>query len=593
MLALRAILSELIAFLWIKSLRVRLFLILSLSVIFATAGINLCIPLILRAVIDKIADKNQLTTVLLIMVIGYGVVWTFGQIFQQLRIIIFYKAMAACTSNLKLRIFKHILSLSTKYHTNKQSGELISAVGRAQLAFPILVEACFLHIVPVIFEITLATIIICKLYGLEYGLILFVTIICYLVSTILTVKQSVFTNTIKNQKQNKTAAYFLDVILNYEAVKIFCNENFEANISKALIEDDENTTAWTYGRMSLISMCQMCIIGIGLTALTVRATYGITAGELTSGDFILLNGYLLQFSLPMGYFGYVIRSFSQSLTDISYIVNLLQKKPETISSIDAINLTDRNATLTFNNVSFGYDNNSSVLKNISFCIPHGKTLAIVGKTGSGKSTIAKLIPRLYNVTSGSICIGSTNINNITLDSLRSSISIIPQDVALFNRTIYENIIYGNNLATLNDVQKAIEAANLQSCIHNLPDGYNTIIGERGVKLSGGEKQRIAIARAILKNTKIYIFDESTASLDTRTEKEIQHNLNKISTGITTLIIAHRLSTVLHADEILVLEDGEIAECGTHESLLKIKGIYFKMWVKQLGIKASNELEIVF
>lgn len=547
----------------------------------------------LRAVINTLSDKNHITSVLLTTVVGYGAIWTFGQIFQQLRIILFYRAMAECTSNLRLRVFEHILSLSSKYHINKQSGELISAVGRAQQAFPRLVEGGLLHIAPVIIEIAIATIIVCKLYGLEYGAILFVTIILYLISTVLTVKQSVFTNTIKNEKHDKTASYFLDVLLNYETVKIFCNEKFEYKTGKKIIEDDERTTAWMYGRMSLISICQMCIVGAGLTALTIRATYGIQAGVLTVGDFILLNGYLLQFSLPMGYFGYVVQGVSQSLTDISYVVNLLKQKPEIVDSKYAGKFKDENAKLVFNNVSFCYDDNSLILKNISFCIPSGKTVAIVGKTGSGKSTIAKLIPRFYNVKSGNIFLGGENINNITLDSLRSSISIIPQDVSLFNRSIYENIVYGNQLSTPNDVQRAIDAANLQSFIQKLPDGMNTIVGERGLTLSGGEKQRIAIARAILKNTKIYIFDESTSSLDTRTENEIHNNLKNISSGTTTLIIAHRLSTVLHADEILVLEDGEIVERGTHESLLESNGIYFHMWLKQSGVETSNELEIVF
>lgn len=593
MLDLRTLASESIQFIWIKKFRVRLLLILAASVIFATACVNLCIPLILRTVIDALSDKNQLTRALLTTVVGYGAIWTCGQIFQQFRIILFYKAMAECTSNLKLRVFEHILSLSSKYHMNKQSGELISAVGRAQNAFPKLIEGGLLHIAPVVVEIAIATIIVCKLYGFEYGAILFVTIILYLISTILTVKQSVFTNTIKNGKHDKTASYFLDVLLNYEAVKIFCNERFEYKKGRKIIEDDERTTAWMYGRMSLISICQMCIVGAGLTALTVRATYGIQSGSLTVGDFILLNGYLLQFSLPMGYFGYVVQGVSQSLTDVGYVLNLLQQQPEIVDSKHADKFRGENAKLIFNNVSFGYDDNYLILKNISFCIPSGKTLAIVGKTGSGKSTIAKLIPRFYNIKSGNIMIGDKDINNITLDSLRSSISIIPQEVSLFNRSIYENIVYSNPRSTPNDVQQAIEVANLQSFIQKLPNGINTIVGERGLKLSGGEKQRIAIARAILKDTKIYIFDESTSSLDTRTEKEIHNNLKNISSGVTTLIIAHRLSTVLHADEILVLENGEIVERGTHESLLKSNGPYFHMWLKQSGVEASNELEVVF
>lgn len=385
---------------------------------------------------------------------------------------------------------------------------------------------------------------------------------------------------IANEKNLQAGARVVDSLLNFETVKYFCNQKFEYEQTDRILKERENAATNYHITTELIHLGQGLVLGVGLITLTWMTGNNVIKGNMNVSDFILVNGYLLQFVTPLSWFGYILRKIRKGLTDMEAVFNILQLKPEITDAPHALDLVIENATISFDHVSFGYDSRRPILKDVSFVVPAGQTVAIVGSTGSGKSTIARLLFRFYDVSEGSILINGHDIRSITQESLQKIMGIVPQDTVLFNNTLYYNIAYGNPNCPPEDVEKAVQLAHLDSFIKRLPDGLNSMVGERGLKLSGGEKQRVAIARVLLHNPKIYIFDEATSALDTHTEQEIQKNLEEISSDSTTLIIAHRLSTVTYADTIIVLEHGSIAEQGSHKELLKKNGLYAKLWEKQ-------------
>jgi ATP-binding cassette subfamily B protein len=391
-----------------------------------------------------------------------------------------------------------------------------------------------------------------------------------------------------NKMDSEASTKAIDSLLNYETVKYFGNEDHEAQRFEAALRSYEKAAIKSKVTLSFLNIGQGLVISIGLTIIMIMAGFGVKNGSMTIGDFVLVNSYLIQLFLPLNFLGFVYREIKQSLTDMEDMFKLIGQRLEIMDVSGAEKLTLSGGEIVFENVGFYYNPDRRILNNMSFKVPSGHTIAIVGPSGAGKSTISRLLYRFYDADEGRILIDSQNIKQVQQDSLRAAIGIVPQDTVLFNDTIYYNISYGRPDAGPSEIENAAQLASIDDFVRSLPDGYNTQVGERGLKLSGGEKQRIAIARTILKSPKILIFDEATSALDTHTEKEIQQALAKVSADCTTVIIAHRLSTVINADEILVLNEGEIVERGTHQDLLALKNFYFRMWIKQQEARKALE-----
>ena len=435
---------------------------------------------------------------------------------------------------------------------------------------------------PTFFEIFLVSGILFYLYGPWYAVVTLTTIGLY---SYLTFQITEWRNEFRkrmNQADNDVSTKMIDSLLNFETVKYFNNEKYEFDRLDKSLQDYEVAANQSRHSLSLLNIAQTFIIMLGITVMLVMSAYGIKNGEIDIGGFVVINAYMLQLYQPLNFLGSVYREIRQALTDMENMFSLLE-----VSTVSKDDLEDmpqsNNADIRFDKVSFDYDVRRTIIKDISFTVPNGKKVAIVGPTGAGKSTISRLLFKFYDPKAGGIYINNINISKISQESLRQIIGVVPQDTVLFNDTIYYNIAYGDTKATKEEIVNAAQNADIHNFISTLPDGYETIVGERGLKLSGGEKQRVAIARTILKNPKIFFFDEATSALDSSTEKEIQQNLENVSKDKTTLIIAHRLSTAANADNIIVLDKGTIIEQGTHESLLLNKGKYFEMWEKQKPI----------
>lgn len=572
--------KSLFPYFWSKDWKIR-FLIIA-SIIFALLAVlfNLCIPIVLRSVLNFLNKANNSPEVFVILVVAsYGIIWIAAQISLTLRSIFLFRPMHRVDRLMVLDFFKHVLSLPLKYHLDRKTGSLLSSVEQARNGMNNLINAVLWQIIPLSLEAIFAVIIISYMYGIVYAAIIFVTLSLYLLSTFYTANKSTYYQNLSNETYAATADYLNDAIINYETIKYFDTDNVELAECVDVLNKNENALTQTEYRMYLIGMLNMIIVGISITIITCYAGIAIAKHQLTIGDFVLLTGYLLQFSVPMSYFGYVVQVVKRAISQLNNFFEVLKAEPE-INEASGISINLSSTKINFENIKFSYDTHREILKGISFEIPEGKMVAIVGPTGSGKSTIARLLFRFYDVTSGGILINNQNINSVDVASLRSVIGVVPQDTILFNNTLKYNIAYGNKNATEGEILEAIELAGLKDFVDKIPHGLETLVGERGLKLSGGEKQRVSIARMLLKKPRIYIFDEATSSLDVETEKKIQQNIETISKNTTTLVIAHRLSTVMHADQIIVLHHGEIIEKGNHEDLLMKNGFYAKMWKAQ-------------
>jgi len=576
--------SLLVPFLWPKDKNsMKLRVIAAVICLLLAKAANVGTPPILGYAVDSLTELSQgLNVYMLIplaLIISYGVARVAALAFGELRNAIFSKVAQNAITQLTLNTFKHLHSLSLQFHLGRQTGALSKFIDRGTKGVNFLLTYVLFNVIPTIIEIFLVAGILAYIYGLKYALVTLITISLYIIVTFTVTQWRLQFRRRMNAADNAVSTKLVDSLLNFETVKYFNNEEHEYRRLFESLDQYETESIKNQYSLSYLNIAQTIVIMTGITIMLVMSAFDIRAGSLTIGGFVVINAYMLQLYQPLNFFGTVYREIRQSLTDMENLFTLWEEKP---------NLTDREMTLQktkeafirFENVSFDYDARRTIIKNISFEVPNGKKVALVGPTGAGKSTISRLLFRFYDPKEGAVFVNNQNIKNISQQSLRKMIGVVPQDTVLFNDTIYYNISYGNPEASEEQIYEAAKSADIHNFVMNLPDGYQTIVGERGLKLSGGEKQRVAIARAILKNPSIFFFDEATSALDSTTEKEIQKNLQTISQNRTTLVIAHRLSTAADADEILVLEQGQITERGTHDELLSRNGKYAEMWNKQ-------------
>lgn len=581
-ITLRTALRKLTPYLWLKDRRMRLSVLLALVFMLATTAAMTALPLILKAIVNYLSRTKEPTSIYYgsLLLISYGVLWTATQLLIQIRSLLLARPLERAVHLLNIHAFDHVLSLSARFHAEHKTGSILSAIERAQYGFIDIFWGLLLFLLPTAIELVLASSILWYFYGVTYAAVLIALLLSYLGISLVTMRATEHTHEQYHEKESNARSYIVDSLFNIETVKYFNNQRFEHNHYNKLLSEREHTAVSRDTQDTFVRIAQWTLVGTGITLLTLLSGKSVLAGRLTVGDFVLINGYLLQFAVPLDHVGYIIMQMRKGIASVKNLLEIFQVQPEIKDIPNALALQAQQATITFDNVSFSYTDTRQILQNISFSVPTGHTVALVGHTGSGKSTIARLLLRFYDVTSGSIKINNHDIRTITQESLRALIGVVPQDAALFNNTLYYNIAYGNPQATPQQVQQAVTLANLDSFVAQLPDGLHTTVGERGLKLSGGEKQRVAIARALLKDPVIYIFDEATSALDTQTEHAIQRKLQEIAQSTTTLIIAHRLSTIVHADTIIVLDHGHIHEQGTHKQLLAHNSIYAQLWRKQ-------------
>ena len=564
-----------------KNFKIRLILAICF-LIFAKLA-NVSVPIFLGKAVDSLDELNKNSLIIFIPIVfiaAYGIARFLHAGFGEIRDALFARIGQNAIRRAALKIFEHLHNLSLKFHLNRQTGALSRIIDRGIGAIDFILRFVTFNIFPTLLEIILVCLILLNLFSWYFSIITFFVILFYISFTFIVTEWRVQIRKKMNDADNVRGQKSIDSLLNYETVKYFNNENFESSNYDKSLEEYEKFAIKSAISLNFLNLGQALIITIGIIGMMILTVYQIQSNEMSIGDFIIVNTYLIQLSIPLNFIGFVYWQIKQSLVDMENMFTLLNEKTEITDNIDAKDLIISNASVEFKNVSFHYDEKRKIIKDISFKIYPNQTVAIVGPTGAGKSTISKIFFRFYDPASGSILIDNQDIRKVTQKSLRKQIAVVPQDTVLFNETLFYNISYGNPNSSKEEIIQVTKMAKLHDFIENLPDGYNTIVGERGLKLSGGEKQRVAIARALLKKPKIFFFDEATSSLDTKTEKEIQNNLEHLSKNITTIIIAHRLSTVKNADNIIVLDNGEVVETGNHKRLLELNGLYSNLWKQQ-------------
>jgi ATP-binding cassette subfamily B protein len=576
-------LRGLLPYLWPKDRReLRLRVVFAALLLIVSKLINVAIPFFYKAVVDGLEAPaaGVALTLPLAALLAYGGARLGTALFAQLRDAIFAKVAQYAGREVSLSVFRHLFQLSLRYHLERRTGELSRAIDRGVKAVTFMLGMVLFNILPTLFEFALVIGILLVKYPWPFALITFLTITAYAGFTVIATEWRTEFRRRMNTQDNAVSAQAVDSLLNYETVKTFTNEDHEARRFDQALRGYQNAAVKSQTSLAALNFGQAAIVAIGVTLIMIRAAQGVVAGELTVGDVVLVNAFLLQLYQPLNILGFVYRELKQSLADLENLAALLKLEPEIADREDAKPLALEDGTVRFEQVRFGYDARRPILKDVAFDIPAGQSLAVVGPSGAGKSTLVRLLFRFYDVDGGRITIDGQDVRDVTQASLRAAIGIVPQDTVLFNDTIRANIAYGRTGADAAAIEEAAGAAQIHDFVASLPDGYDTVVGERGLKLSGGEKQRVAIARMVLKNPPILILDEATSALDSLTEQQIQTALRRLSTGRTTLIIAHRLSTVLDADRILVVEDGRIIEQGRHQELLAINGVYAGMWSRQ-------------
>lgn len=565
--------------------------VLALLCLIAAKVANIGLPFVLKHVVDGLNTEDITTQVIMAtmsLVIAYGVLRLSTVLFGEIRDTLFGRVTERAMRRVGLRVFRHLHALDLDFHINRQTGGLSRDIERGTSGIGFLMRFMVFNIVPTLFEILAVVGVLFIQYGIGFAAIILISVVTYVAFSMKATDWRTRFVKEMNQADSSTSTRAIDSLLNYETVKYFNNEEYEAN------RYDVDLASWEAARrknrLSLFALNggQALIISSAMTAMMALAAYNVAQGIMTIGDFVLINAITMQIFMPLNFLGFVYREIRGSLANIENMFDLLKKKPQVVDKEGAKEISVSKGSIQFENINFHYHPDRPILKNLNFTIQAGQKVAIVGPSGSGKSTLIKLLFRFYDATSGSIRIDGQNVSDVTQDSLRKFIGIVPQDTVLFNDSILENVRYGRTSANDEQVAKALEMAHLKNFVENLPGGWDTKVGERGLKLSGGEKQRVAIARTILKRPPILLFDEATSSLDSQSEQAILQSFNEIAEGHTSVVIAHRLSTIVDSDIILVLKDGELKEQGNHEALLQKQGTYYDLWQAQQSNKLKEE-----
>ncbi len=551
--------------------------VLALSLLVFAKLANVAVPLVLKEIIDALGKQHAVLVIPVFLIVGYGLLRLFSTLFGELRDAVFAKVTQRAIRRVALQVFEHLHSLRLRFHLDRQTGGVSRDIERGTRGIGFLLNFMLFNILPTFLEIGLVAAILFSKYNAWFAIITFVTLIFYIAFTLFVTEWRMVVRRTMNDLDSKANSRAIDSLLNYETVKYFGNEQYEARRYDHNMEHWETAAVRNSTSLALLNAGQSIIIAIGVTALMLLAADEVVKGTMTVGDLVLVNVFMLQLYMPLHFLGFVYREIRHALADMEKMFRLLHEHREIADAPDATVLQVGSAAIQFEHVGFGYNPDRQILSDVNFTVPAGHTVAVVGASGAGKSTLSRLLFRFYDVQQGGIRINGQDIRNVTQASLRAAIGIVPQDTVLFNDTIYYNIAYGRPDATREEVVAAAQAAHIHDFIASLPQGYEAMVGERGLKLSGGEKQRVAIARAILKNPAILIFDEATSALDSKSEKAIQAELRGIAQNRSTLIIAHRLSTVVEADEILVMDKGRIVERGSHRELLELDKLYAQMW----------------
>jgi ATP-binding cassette subfamily B protein len=579
-------LGSLMSYLWTaNSFELRARVVLALILLVGAMSANVYVPILYKGAVDVLdAEAGQVLALPLGLIGAYGLLRLISVAFGELRDAVFAKVAQRAIRTVALQVFRHLHALSLRYHLDRQTGGLSRAIERGTKGIEFVLSFMLFNIIPTMLEILVVCSILWVLYDFWFAAVTFFTIGSYIAFTLTVTEWRLKYRREMNTRDSEANTKAIDSLLNYETVKYFCAEEHEAGRYDLALERYERAAVISKTSLSALNMGQSSIIAVGLTAVMIMAGQGVVKGTMSIGDFVLVNTYLIQLYLPLNFLGFVYREIKQSLTDMEAMFSLIAIEEEITDAPGAKPLNIDGGAITFDGVSFGYDADRPILKDVSFTVPAGKTVAIVGPSGAGKSTISRLLFRFYDATGGTVAIDGQDIRDVTQASVRGAIGIVPQDTVLFNDTIRYNIAYGRSGASDDDIDRAAKLARIDDFIRSSPKGYDTRVGERGLKLSGGEKQRVAIARTILKRPAILVFDEATSALDSKTEKEIQASLHEVSAERTTVIIAHRLSTVIEADEIIVLDDGSVVERGRHAELLAKGGQYAAMWARQQEAK---------
>ena len=537
-------------------------------------------PLVLKEIVDSLDTTKDVLVLPITLLLAYGALRLASSLFNELRDAVFARVRYHAMRRISQRVLRHLYSLSLGYHLDRKTGGITRDLERGTNSLSSILNYLVFNIIPTAAEFMLVAVILLGKYEVRFALVTFITVAVYIAFTLSVTEWRMHFRHKMNAQESEANTYAVDGMLNYETVKYFNNEDYELARYDDTLKGWEQSAVKSQNSMSILNFGQGAVIAVGVTFMMIFAAQGVVNGTMSLGDLVLVNTMMLQLFLPLNFLGIIYRALKYSLADMDMMMRLLDTRQEIVDKENAAQLQVDQAHVQIENVSFSYTEERQILNDVSFEILPGQKVAVVGPSGAGKSTLSRLLFRFYEPDQGRILVDGQDISDVTQTSLRENIGIVPQDTVLFNQSIFHNIHYANQEASLEDVQNAARVANIHGFIESLPDGYDTIVGERGLKLSGGEKQRIAIARVILKNPRILVFDEATSSLDSRSEQSILSSLKEVAMQHTTLVIAHRLSTIIDADSILVMDKGKIVECGTHQQLLKEQGLYAHLWQLQ-------------